>query len=323
MNTNRVLGRSGIPVSAMGIGCWAIGGDSFGAVDDKESIRAIHRALELGVNLLDTANVYGGEHSEIVVGQALQGRRAQAVVATKFGFGPESEGIATGGKACQQAIIQACEASLTRMGTDYIDLYQLHIGELSGPVVGDVIQALETLFADGKIRSYGWSTDTPENARQFAALTHCSAIQYQLNLFYENAEIASICDEYGVAGLIRGPLAMGALTGKYNQAAPLTDSDVRGRNIEWVPYFKDGSMTAEFAQKVDAAREILTTGGRTLAQGALAWLWARSASAIPIPGFKSVAQVEENIDAMRFGPLEPSQMAELTRLIPPLQWSQM
>ncbi len=323
MSATRNLGRSGIAVSAMGIGCWAIGGDSYGTVDDKESIRAIHRALDLGVNLLDTANVYGSGHSETVLGRALPGRRAQAVVATKFGYGPENEGILAGGKACREAIAHACEDSLMRLRTDYIDLYQLHLGALSVPVVEDVIEALEGLLRDGKIRTYGWSTDTVDNASRFAVLEHCSAIQYQLNLFYENAEIAHICDEEGVAGLIRGPLAMGTLTGKYNSAAPLAQSDVRGRNIEWVPYFKDGKMTPEFAGKVDAAKEVLTSGGRTLAQGALAWLWARSASAIPIPGFKSVAQVEENIGALRFGPMEPGQMAELARLIPPLQWSQM
>lgn len=323
MNEKKALGRSGIPVSAMGIGCWAIGGDSFGTVDDNESIRAIHRALEMGVNLLDTANVYGNGHSETVVGRMLQGKRPQAVVATKFGYGPENGDILAGGKACRNAIAGACEASLTRLNTDYIDLYQLHMGALSGPEVDDVIDALEDLLRDGKIRTYGWSTDTPDNARRIAALEHCSAIQYQLNLFYENAEIARTAEEHGVAGLIRGPLAMGTLTGKYNDTAPLAQSDVRGRNIVWVPYFKDGKMTNEFAQKVDAAREILTSNGRTLAQGALAWLWARSGSAIPIPGFKSVAQVEENIGALHFGPLEPGQMAELTRLIPPLQWEQL
>lgn len=198
------------------------------------------------------------------------------------------------------------------------------MGALSGAVVGDVIDALEGLLCDGgKIRTYGWSTDTPDNARRFAALEHCSAIQYQLNLFYENAEIAYIVEEHGVAGLIRGPLAMGTLAGKYSDASPLAQSDVRGRNIVWVPYFKDGKMTKEFVQKVNAAREILMSNGRTLAQGALAWLWARSGNAIPIPGFKSMDQVEENIGALYFGPLGPGQMAELAQLIPPLQWEQL
>jgi aryl-alcohol dehydrogenase-like predicted oxidoreductase len=323
MDMTRNFGRSGIEVSAMGIGCWAIGGDSFGAVDDAESVRAIHLALDLGVNLLDTANVYGAGHSEEVVGRALEGRRHKAVVATKFGYGPEEYGALTGGGADASAVARACESSLRRLGTDYIDLYQLHLGALNGPDVDGIAEALEALLRSGKIRAYGWSTDTPENARRFAARKNCAAIQYQQNLFYENAEITGICEQYGVAGLIRGPLAMGALTGKYSAGAQLPQEDVRGRNIVWVPYFKDGVMAPEFVRRVDAARGILTAGGRTLAQGALAWLWAKSGQAIPIPGFKNRQQVEENAGALRFGPLSAAQVEELAGLIPPLQWEQM
>lgn len=319
----RKLGRSEIMTSAIGIGCWAIGGDSYGDVDDSESIRAIRRALDLGVTLIDTANRYGFGHSETVIGEALKDRRQEAVIATKFGYCEEEQAIFKGGRQCRDAVVSACEKSLKRLRTDCIDLYQLHQGALGGAPAEDVITALEGLREAGKIRMYGWSTDTPENALRFAKLEHCAAIQYQLNLFYDNAKITKICEENGVAGLIRGPLAMGALTGKYNAAPPIESKDVRGGNIVWVPYFKDGRMKKEFVDKLDAVREILTSKGRTLAQGALAWIWAKSKSTIPIPGFKSAAQVEENIGALNLGPLEPGQMEELYRLIPPQEWGQM
>ncbi len=323
MDMTRKLGRSDIDAGMIGIGCWAIGGDSYGEIDDNESIRAIRRALDLGVKLIDTANCYGSGHSETVVGSALAGRRHEAVIATKFGFGEECELVSKGGRECTEAVKRACEQSLKRLNTDYIDLYQLHQGALDGAPVDDVIKALEELLSAGKIRAFGWSTDTPENARRFAGLEHCAAIQYQLNMFYDNAEITRICEESGVTGLVRGPLAMGSLTGKYNAAPALGDTDVRGRNIIWVPYFSDGKMRPEFTEKLDAVRGILTSGGRTLAQGALAWIWAKSKNAVPIPGFKSVKQVEENTGALKFGPLEPGQMKEIASLIPPLAWTQM
>jgi aryl-alcohol dehydrogenase-like predicted oxidoreductase len=320
----KTLGRSDIEVSAMGIGCWAIGGDSYGHVDDAESIRAIHCALDLGINLLDTANRYGHGHSEKVIGKALSGRRNKAVIATKFGYPYlQEDGTESGGYTRKEDIAKECEASLKRLNTDYIDLYQLHLGALSGTAVDEVIEGLEALLTQGKIRTYGWSTDTPENAQRFAALPHCAAIQYQLNLFYDNAEITRICEENGVSGLIRGPLAMGALTGKYNAGARVEQSDVRGGDVAWVPYFKDGKMVPDFVRRVEMAREILTRGGRTLAQGALCWLYAKSTSVIPIPGFKTAAQVKENAGALRFGPLNSDQMAELERLVPPMAWSQM
>jgi aryl-alcohol dehydrogenase-like predicted oxidoreductase len=251
MEKKRMLGRSGIAVGAIGSGCWAIGGDSFGKVDDEESIRAIRVALEMGANLFDTANVYGGGHSERVLGEALKGRRAEAAIATKFGYVYDEEaGAITGECATREHILSACEASLKRLGTDYIDLYLLHIGALTGDAAAEAIGALEELVSAGKICSYGWSTDTPENARRIGKNRHCAAIEYQLNLFYENAEITRICEESDVAGLIRGPLAMGALTGKYGKGARLPGEDVRGRNIEWVPYFNDGALTDRFAQKL-------------------------------------------------------------------------
>lgn len=315
--------KLGKEVSAMGIGCWAIGGQNYGEVNDDESIRAVRRALELGINLFDTANVYGAGHSEQIIGRALAGHRNEVCIATKFGYTFDEKTKNIDGMRWDKEYIEtACEDSLRRLGTDYIDLYQLHLGALEGEAVDEVIGALESLVNKGKIRTFGWSTDVAANAERFAKLEHCAAIQYQLNLFYDNPELLRISEQYNITGLIRAPLAMGTLSGKYNSGTKVAANDVRGGEIEWVPYFKNGQMQSEFVEKLDAAREILTSGGRTLAQGALAWVWGKSDKIIPIPGFRTVKQVEENVKAMDFGALTSAQMQELNTLIPPLQWRQ-
>jgi aryl-alcohol dehydrogenase-like predicted oxidoreductase len=317
----RTIGRSNIAVSALGMGCWAIGGPfwsgetplGWGQVDDAESTRAIHKALELGVTFFDTANVYGAGHSERILGQALSGRRHEVVIATKFnGLFDEASRHILGADTTPPGIRQACEASLRRLNTDVIDLYQLHNGGLPIEEAGAVRDTLEELCRAGKIRAYGWSTDSPERAEFFAQGEHCAAIQLQLNLLDDNPGVIAICERHNLAAINRGPLAMGVLTGKYTAETRPSIDDVRGvKSPAWMKYFKNGLPSPEFLQKREAVREILTSGGRTLAQGALAWLWARSPQTLPIPGFRTVAQVEENSKAIQFGPLSAGQMAEI------------
>lgn len=321
----RQLGRSGIQVSAMGLGCWAIGGPlwagddavGWGEVDDDESIGAIHRALDLGVNFFDTADVYGAGHSERVLGHALAGRRDQVVIATKFGNTfDESTRQATGSDASPEYIRQACEASLQRLNTDYIDLYQFHLNGYDLDQAIAVRDALEELVAEGKIRYYGWSTDFPDRARVFAEGPNCTAVQHQMNVLEDAGPMIALCEQLGLVSINRGPLAMGLLTGKYRADSKLASDDVRGdKSPAWMRYFKDGKPNPEWLKKIDAIREILTGGGRTLAQGALAWIWARSGQTIPIPGFRTVRQVEENAAAMQFGPLIVDQMREIDALL--------
>ncbi len=321
----RQLGRSGIQVSAMGLGCWAIGGPfwagetpvGWGEVDDNESIRAIQRALDLGVTFLDTADVYGTGHSERVLARALAGRRQQVVIATKFGnlFDEDARQI-VGSDASPDHIRRACEASLRRLKVDVIDLYQFHLNDYDPQKAGEVRDTLEALVQEGKIRSYGWSTDHPERARVFAEGPHCTAVQHQMNVLDDAAQVIRLCEELNLASINRGPLAMGLLTGKYQAGAQLGVDDVRGsRSPDWMKYFKDGRPNPEWLKKLDAVRQILTSEGRTLAQGALAWLWGRSPQTIPIPGFRTVKQVEENCAAMRFGPLSAEQMQEIEALL--------
>ena len=321
----RQLGRSGIQVSAMGLGCWAIGGPfwagddpvGWGEVDDDESISAVHRALDLGVNFFDTADVYGTSHSERVLGQALAGHRDQVVIATKFGntFDTSTRQI-TGSDASPQYIRQACEASLQRLNTDYLDLYQFHLNDYDPDQAGAVRDVLEELVKEGKIRYYGWSTDSPNRARVFAEGANCTTVQHQMNVLEDAGPMIALCEQLDLASINRGPLAMGLLTGKYRADSKLASDDIRGdQSPTWMQYFKDGQPNPAWLGKLEAIREILTSNGRTLAQGALAWIWARSEQTVPIPGFRTVGQVEENCAAMRFGPLSATQMREIDTLL--------
>ena len=289
----------------------------WGTVDDPESIRAIHRALDLGVTFFDTADTYGAGHSEIVLGKALAGKRKDAIIATKFGNTfVEGTGEISGPNAEPEYILRACDMSLRRLGTDVIDLYQFHLGGYETEKVPEVLDTLEHLAESGKIRTCGWSTDAPDRARLFARGRRCTAVQHQLNVLSDAPAVLAVCEELDLASINRGPLAMGLLTGKYTADSRLPDNDVRGaKSPAWMSYFSKGAANPELLARLGAIREILSSGGRTLAQGALAWIWARSPRTVPIPGFKSVKQVQENSGAMAHGPLEASQMREIDGLL--------
>jgi aryl-alcohol dehydrogenase-like predicted oxidoreductase len=325
----RVLGRSGIETSAVGMGCWAIGGPwemmgrqaGWGAVDDVESTRAIHAALELGANLFDTAANYGAGRSERLLGTALRGRRDQAVIVTKFGYEvDESARTVTAYGASEEESDVAShvradlERSLRRLDTDHIDVYLLHVWGLE---LGRALAArdvLEELVAEGKIRTYGWSTDRPDAVEAFSTGSGCGAVEQELNVLVGSAELLALAERLNLASLNRAPLGMGVLTGKITPQTRFADNDIR-QKVEWFAGIKDGRANQEWLDALASIREILTSGGRTLAQGALAWIWGRSANTVPIPGFRTVAQVEENARAMEFGPLTPAQMAEIDRIL--------
>ena len=319
----RRLGRSGIEVSALGMGCWAIGGpwwyvgdgepspSGWGSVDDAESVRAIHAALDMGVNFFDTADVYGCGHSERVLGRALTGRRSDAIIATKFGkrFDEEKKHY-FGHETSPELIRSACEASLLRLGTDVIDLYQFHWAAYDIERAAEVRDVLEDLVAEGKVRSYGWSTNDVERIRVFAEGEHCTAVQSFLSVFWDYPEVREVCDEFDLANVSKQPLAMGILTGKFDENSQFPANDHR-REL-W-----DGQLDRVHRRlrQLDALRDVLTSDGRTLAQGALAWIWARHHRAIPIPGFKNENQVRENASAMELGALTPDQMADVEEIL--------
>ena len=320
----RRLGRSNLGVSAMGLGCWAIGGpwdwleadgskepDGWGQVDDAESIRAIHYALDAGINLFDTAATYGCGHSEKILSQALAGRRDKVILATKFGYVVDEEKrIVTETDDVVNRIRQECEDSLRRLKTDYIDLYQFHKDDYPAEKVAEVRDVLERLVEEGKIRWYGWSTINPEGARVFAQGQHCTAIQHWLNMGTDMPEMLAVCEKNDQASIIRAPLGHGNLTGKFNSETIFPKNDFRS---PWD--MRDEWWTQRF-QRIETVRKFFADSGdpRTQAQIALAWIWTRSDRTIPIPGFKTVAQVTENIQAMEFGLLSNEQMNKIDEI---------
>jgi aryl-alcohol dehydrogenase-like predicted oxidoreductase len=323
MIKKRQLGRSGVQVSAMGMGCWAIGGPwtfegyqaGWGDADDQESIRAIHCALELGINFFDTAANYGCGRSERVLGRAVAGRRDKVVLATKFGYRVDEDernvthyGDPRSGDVVSH-VRQDCHASLRRLNTDYIDLFQFHVGYYLPDKAAPVRDALEALVSEGKVRFYGWSTDDPAGARVFAEGAHCVTIQHRLNVIQDAPEMLAVCDEFKLGSVVRGLLGRGMLTGKYNFDSQFPENDQRHSER-----FREQWLTPLVSQ-LDKVRAVLTSGGRTLAQGALAWVWARNERTIPIPGTRTVAQAQENAQAMAFGPLSEDQMREIDALL--------
>ncbi len=322
----RTWERAGFETSALGLGCWAIAGKwtdpsaswEWNGTNDEESIRAVRAGIDHGITLLDTADIYGAGHSELVVGKAIRGIRDRVVLATKFGHRFDEEKHRNLGvtDASPAYVRSAVEGSLRRLGTDRIDVYQLHIWEHPPEKAGEVVEVLEGLVREGKIRTYGWSTDVKAGVEAFAQGEHCGAAQILANVFESNDRLIAFGESKGLALLCRSPLAMGLLSGKYTKEAPrLPQGDVRTSNWEWLSWFKDGRANPNYAARLEAAREILTSGGRSLVQGALAWLWAKSPNLVPIPGFKTEAQAVENAKAMEKGPLTREQMKQVAELV--------
>jgi aryl-alcohol dehydrogenase-like predicted oxidoreductase len=325
----RTLGRSGIEVSAVGMGCWAIAGPwtlngaeaGWGVTDDAESTRAIQAAIEHGATFFDTAANYGAGHSERLLGTALKGRRDGVVIATKVGHKVDGAARnvefyggdeATGDVAAH--LRADLERSLARLGTDYVDVYLLHVWGLSIDRALEAREVLEDLVREGKVRTYGWSTDRPDAIAAFSTGPGCGVLEQELNVFTGNAEILAYAETHDLASIARAPLGMGVLTGKITPQTRFADGDIR-QKVEWFPGIKDGRANQEWLDNLAAIRDILTSDGRTLAQGALAWIWGRSPNTVPIPGFRTVAQVVENARAMEFGPLRPDQMAEIDTIL--------
>jgi len=325
----RRLGHSRVRLSPLGLGCWAIGGPTvgddgrvtgWGDVDDAESVRALRRGFDLGVTFFDTADSYGAGHSERLLARALGDHREEIVIATKFGWTFDDNGSRRGHgmDVSPDYIRSACQASLHRLQVDEIDLYQLHVGSLSDAQSDDVVDTLEELQSEGLIRHFGWSCDVAEQARRWAERGTCSALQFICNVLQETPGMIDLCERHGMTAVIRSPLASGFLSGKYGAEARLPGDDWRTQVLErgWGDLFNpDGSGNVRWLAKLDAVREVLTDGGRTLVQGALGWLWARSPASLPITGFRSVAQVEENAGALRFGPLPEALMARIAELL--------
>jgi len=282
----------------------------WGAVDDSESIRAIHAAIEHGVNLFDTADLYGCGHSEQLLGQAMQGRRQELVIASKFGYRiDEARKEVVGCIDLPAEIGAALRASLRRLRTDYVDLYQLHIQNCPEDRAVDVQAALEDLVTAGTIRAYGWSTDDPERVAMFKASEHFVAMQHAFNVLQGSEAMLAAVERNGLTSLCRGPLAMGLLTDKWRERGAVPPDDLRSS------WNHAAGAVPLMLQLVAEIREILMQDGRSLPQGALGWLWARSDAVIPIPGFRNEAQAIENATAIEMGPLRQDQMDAIEKTV--------
>jgi aryl-alcohol dehydrogenase-like predicted oxidoreductase len=319
----RTLGKSGLEVSAFGLGCWAIGGPwdvidgeekysaGWGDVDDRESVRAIHTALDAGINFFDTAANYGTGHSEKVLGKALAGKRDQVVIATKFGHIIDEEEKTMHGNDEQilANVRQDCENSLRRLDTDYIDIYQLHEAQYDPEKAPLLMSVLEELVQEGKIRWYGWSTDLVDRAEIFAQGEHCTGIQFALNIAHDNPEMRQLCAGSNLGGINKSPFSRGILAGRIDTQTQFAENDHRSRiNLS------EGVADLRLRQ-LSATREILTANGHTLPQACLAYIWALDENMVPIPGFRNVAQVTENAGALELGPLSQEQVSEVQKII--------
>lgn len=319
----RTITKIGKKTSALGMGCWAIGGEwdlmgapaGWGKTDDKESIKTIEAAYESGVRLFDTAATYGAGLSERLVGKALKGKKENCTIVTKFGFKQDEKNRTVGiyGDKMETSDVisnlkKDCETSLKRLGMDYIDVYLFHIWDYDKNMALELQPVLEELVKEGKIKSYGWSTDDTSLINLWKDSKNFSSVMNDYNVAYETRDVINLCEENALISLNKGPLAMGFLTGKYNLNTKFADSDVR--NAEWVDRFRVPVM-----DKLDLLKEVLTSDGRTLAQGSLAWIWAKSKNTIPTPGMRTVKQAIENAKAMEFGPLTESQLSQVEEIM--------
>lgn len=326
----RTLGKSELEVSAFGLGCWAIGGPwwvldgeerfsaGWGDVDDDESIRAIHAGLDAGINFLDTAANYGTGHSEEVIGKALAGKRDQVVIATKFGHVINEAEKTMYGDDDQilPNVRQDCENSLRRLNTDYIDIYQLHAAQYDPEKAPLLMETLEELVDEGKIRWYGWSTDLVDRAEIFAEGEHCTSIQFALNIAHDNPDMRALCASADLAGINKSPFSRGILTGRFDKNTTFPENDHRNRFN-----FSEG-IAALRLEQLDAVRGVLTAKGHTLPQACLAYIWALDENMVPIPGFRTVAQVEENARALELGPLSEDQVSEVQHILAQIEVEQ-
>ncbi len=304
----RALGKSKIKVNPLGLGCMRLARKGWffsdgreidmGPSDDVESVRAIHQAIDLGVNLFDTADVYGAGSNERLLGRAIRDRRDEVVVVSKGGhvFDEATRTLIQhptldrGEYIAPQNIKSACEASLKRLDTDYIDVYLLHSKntdrdyDLENAAI--IRENMEELVSEGKIRGYGWSTDWPHQLEVFLKGEHCIADELDFNVLFGNEETLRLAEENELTIFNRRPLAGGELL------KPSENED----------------------DKLSAIREILTQGGRTVAQGALCWLWAKSPNCIPVPGFRNIEQMLGLVGALNFDPLNAGQIKEIEEL---------
>ena len=287
----RTLG-DGLVVSAQGLGCMGMS-EFYGDGDETESVATIHRALDLGVTFLDTSDIYGPFTNEELVGRAVNGRRDEVQLATKFGIVRTADGGRVGIRGDAAYVQECCDASLQRLGVDHIDLYYQHRVSLQTPIE-ETVGAMTELVKAGKVKHLGLSECSAETLRRAVAVHPIAAVQSEYSIFSRDleAEVLPTMRELGVGLVAYSPLGRGVLTGAITTVDTLQDRDFRRYN----PRFAADALTANL-QLVDKVREIATTKDVTAGQVALAWVLSRGEDIVPIPGTKRRTYLEQNAAA--------------------------
>ena len=309
----RRLGKSGLEVTEIGIGLWAIGGNEWGPVDDQNSLDTIEAAVQAGITFFDTADVYGFGHSEELLGKAMRGRRDDFIVATKVGWIDFDREHFKSAYDSPEALIAGVEKNLARLGTDHIELLQCHINEPE-PNTRNFIQGFQMMQRNGVIKAYGVSSSIFEFIREFNADGGLSALQIDYSILNRTAEkeIFPYCLEHDIGVIVRGPLAMGVLTGKFDRDSRFPKGDFRR---SWIENPEENQIFLEDLAKVDQLRKIPYDG--SLAQLALQFVLAHPAVTTVIPGAKTVKQLEQNVRAGLVPPLSRDVLSRIDEIVPP------
>lgn len=306
----RQLGRSGLEVSAIGLGCMGMSA-MYGEPEEAESIATLHRAIDLGIDFLDTSDMYGNGHNEELVGRAIADRRDRVILATKFGNIRNPDGTAdVNGRP--EYVAAACDASLKRLGVDHVDLYYQHRVDPNVPIE-ETVGAMALLVKQGKARYLGLSEAAPATIRRAHAVHPIAALQTEYSLWTREAEtqILPTCRELGIGYVAYAPLGRGFLGGKIRQLEALSEADHRRR----MPRYQADNIVRNL-KLLDTLDQLALVKGCTPAQIAIAWVLAQGIDIIPIPGTKRVAYLEENAGAAEIN-LSTEELGRLSHAFPP------
>ena len=309
----RILGKSGIEVTKIGVGLWAIGGSEWGEVQDQESLDMISAALDMGINFFDTSDVYGDGHSERLLGQAMQGRRDQFIVATKIGWRGFDDQKQVSAYDSIEKLVVGVESNLQRLNTDYVDLIQCHI-DFREPNMEIFVEGFQKLQEEGKVRAYGVSTSDYSYLQAFNADNQTAALQIDYSILNRTPEkeIFPYTIENDLGVLVRGPLAMGILTGKFSKDVSFDEGDFRQR---WIENEDEYQIFLNDLAKVEKLKAL--TNGRSLAQLAIQFTMQHPAVTVAIPGAKRISQLKENVKAALLPQLSTEEMALIDSITPP------